>query len=136
MTYDEMLHMPYPYHTDRPHMNRIDRAAQFSPFAALTGFDGVVRETARLTDERPEMSEEQKAAMDRTFSELMRRMGEKPEVEVTFFQPDTRKAGGRFVSKRGRLRRIDEANRVICFTDGERVEIDAVMRIEMNRKSG
>ena len=64
MKYGDMLYMTYPFQTDRPRMNRADRAAQFSPFAALTGFDGVVAETARLTEERPEKSEEQKAAIN------------------------------------------------------------------------
>ena len=79
-------------------MSRVERAAQFSPFAALTGFDGVVQETARLTEERPEMSEEQKAAIDKALAELLRRIKEKPEAEIVFFQPDARKAGGEYAS--------------------------------------
>ena len=135
MTYDEMLGVPYPYHTDRPRMNRVNRAAQFSPFAALTGFDGVVSETARLTEERPEMSEEQKQEIDRALLKLLGRIGEKPEAEILFFQPDSRKAGGRYVKKCGRVRRVDEANRMICFADGDKVEIDAIVQISAVRKS-
>ena len=71
MKYGDMLYMTYPFQTDRPRMNRADRAAQFSPFAALTGFDGVVAETARLTEERPEMSEEQKAAINDALMGLL-----------------------------------------------------------------
>ena len=136
MTYDEMLRMPYPYRTDRPRMNRTERAAQFSPFAALTGFDGVVQETARLTEERPEMSDEQKREIDRALSKLLHRIGEKPEAEIVFFQPDARKAGGGYVEKRGRVRHVDEANRMICFADGEKVEIDAIVQIKVGQKSG
>ena len=90
MTNDEMMRMSYPYPSDRPRMSRVERAAQFSPFAALTGFDGVVQETARLTEERPEMSEEQKVAIDKALAELLRRIKEKPEAEIVFFQPDAR----------------------------------------------
>ena len=136
MKYGDMLYMTYPFQTDRPRMNRADRAAQFSPFAALTGFDGVVAETARLTEERPEMSEEQKAAIDKALAELLRRIKEKPEAEIVFFQPDARKAGGEYAKKRGAVRRIDEVNRVICFTDGERIEIGAIVRLQIARKSG
>ena len=136
MKYGDMLYMTYPFQTDRPRMNRADRAAQFSPFAALTGFDGVVAETARLTEERPEMSEEQKAAIDKALAELLRRIEEKPEAEIVFFQPDARKAGGEYAKKRGAVRRIDEVNRVICFTDGERIEIGAIVRLQIARKSG
>ena len=81
MKYGDMLYMTYPFQTDRPRMNRADRAAQFSPFAALTGFDGVVAETARLTEERPEMSEEQKAAINDALMELLSRIRERPEAE-------------------------------------------------------
>lgn len=136
MTNDEMMRMSYPYPSDRPRMSRVERAAQFSPFAALTGFDGVVQETARLTEERPEMSEEQKAAIDKALAELLRRIEEKPEAEIVFFQPDARKAGGGYAKKRGAVRRIDEVNRVICFTDGERIEIGAIVRLQITRKSG
>lgn len=136
MTNDEMMRMSYPYPSDRLRMSRVERAAQFSPFAALTGFDGVVQETARLTEERPEMSEEQKAAIDKALAELLRRIKEKPEAEIVFFQPDARKAGGEYAKKRGAVRRIDEVNRVICFTDGERIEIGAIVRLQIARKSG
>ncbi|MFQ9805793.1 MAG: hypothetical protein ACLR07_04555 [Christensenellales bacterium] len=100
MKYGDMLYMTYPFQTDRPRMNRADRAAQFSPFAALTGFDGVVAETARLTEERPEMSEEQKAAINDALMELLSRIRERPEAEIVYFRPDARKAGGECVTKR------------------------------------
>ena len=85
MKYGDMLYMTYPFQTDRPRMNRADRAAQFSPFAALTGFDGVVAETARLTEERPEMSEEQRAAINDALMKLLSRKsvsGRKPRLSI------------------------------------------------------
>ena len=118
MKYGDMLYMTYPFQTDRPRMNRADRAAQFSPFAALTGFDGVVAETARLTEERPEMSEEQKAAINDALMELLSRIRERPEA---------RKMGGECVTKRGNVRRIDEANREMLFADGEKVQLESIV---------
>ena len=122
MKYGDMLYMTYPFQTDRPRMNRADRAAQFSPFAALTGFDGVVAETARLTEERPEMSEEQKAAINDAVMELLSRIRERPEAEIVYFRPDAHKAGGECVTKRG-----NEANREMLFTDGEKVQLESIV---------
>ena len=127
MKYGDMLYMTYPFQTDRPRMNRADRAAQFSPFAALTGFDGVVAETARLTEERPEMSEEQKAAVNDALMELLSRIRERPEAEIVYFRPGARKAGGECVTKRGNVRRIDEANREMLFADGEKVQLESIV---------
>ena len=86
MKYDDMLNLPYPFKSDRPRMSRVNRAAQFSPFAALTGYDDAVRETARLTETRPELDDEQKAAINEVLSELARRAPERPEAEIVFFQ--------------------------------------------------
>lgn len=135
MKYDDMVNLPYPFQSDRPRMSRVERAAQFSPFAALTGYGDVVRETARLTDEKPELDEEQKAAINETLLELQRRAAERPEAEVVYFQPDKRKAGGRYVTKRGAVRRIDEVNRAVIFSDGERVAIEALVSAVICRKS-
>ena len=127
MKYGDMLYMTYPFQTDRPRMNRADRAAQFSPFAALTGYDDAVRETARLTETRPELDDEQKAAINEVLSELARRVPERPEAEIVYFRPDARKAGGECVTKRGNVRRIDEANREMLFADGEKVQLESIV---------
>lgn len=102
MKYGDMLYMTYPFQTDRPRMNRADRAAQFSPFAALTGFDGVVAETARLTEERPEMSEEQKAAINDALMELLSRIRERPEAEIVYFRPGRTQGGRRMRDQAGK----------------------------------
>ena len=126
MKYGDMLYMTYPFQTDRPRMNRADRAAQFSPFAALTGFDGVVAETARLTDQRMELDEDARAIND-ALMELLSRIRERPEAEIVYFRPDARKAGGECVTKRGNVRRIDEANREMLFADGEKVQLESIV---------
>ena len=135
MKYDDMLNLPYPFKSDRPRMSRVNRAAQFSPFAALTGYDDAVRETARLTETRPELDDEQKAAINEVLSELASRAPERPEAEIVFFQPDERKAGGRYTTKRGHVRRIDEVNREIFFADGERVAMETLVSAAICRKN-
>ena len=125
--YDDIINLPHHVSKTRPQMSMVDRAAQFSPFAALTGFDGVVAETARLTEERPEMSEEQKAAINDALMELLSRIRERPEAEIVYFRPDARKAGGECVTKRGNVRRIDEANREMLFADGEKVQLESIV---------
>ena len=96
-TYDRII--DHVHHTSdrRPHMSMINRAAQFSPFAALTGYDDVIRETARLTDEKPELSEEQKQHLDEVIGEVMN-SPEAKRVMITYFQSDERKHGGSFAS--------------------------------------
>ena len=125
--YEDIIHLAHHVSVRHPQMSRQDRAAQFAPFAALTGFDGVVAETARLTEERPEMSEEQKAAINDALMELLSRIRERPEAEIVYFRPDARKAGGECVTKRGNVRRIDEANREMLFADGEKVQLESIV---------
>lgn len=102
MKYGDMLYMTYPFQTDRPRMNRADRAAQFSPFAALTGFDGVVAETARLTEERPEMDEEQKAAINDAFDGLLSRIREQAGSRDCLFPAGRTQDGRRMRDQAGK----------------------------------
>ena len=130
MKYGDMLYMTYPFQTDRPRMNRADRAAQFPPFAALTGFDGVVAETARLTDQRMELDEDARAALDSKQQLLLERIKERPEITVTWFQPDAKKDGGRYIVSTGRLKRIHEADQVLVLADGLRIPIGDIVELE------
>ena len=111
-------------------MSMSDRAAQFSPFAALTGYDGVIRESGRLTKERAELSEEELEILGRKQQYLMSIIEERPEITVTYFVPDSLKEGGEYVTCSGRLKRIDEYERKLIFTDGTKVNIDDVVEIE------
>lgn len=114
----------------RRRMARIDRAAQFSPFAALTGFDAMLSETARLTDERAELSDEDAALLNERLLFLSENSDERPEVSVTFFLPDKSGRGGKYVTEKGAVKRIDEAGRTLVFTDGGRLPIDDIYRID------
>ena len=125
--YDDIINLPHPTSAKHPRMPLSDRAAQFAPFAALSGHSAALVETARLTEERPEMSEEQKAAINDALMELLSRIRERPEAEIVYFRPDARKAGGECVTKRGNVRRIDEANREMLFADGEKVQLESIV---------
>ncbi len=110
-------------------MSLHDRAAQFSPFAALTGYEDAVGEAARLTDRRQELDEEQAARLEQQLSLLTETAAERPEITVTYFLPDARKSGGKYVTAQGALRRIDETEKTLIFTDGRRIAIRDIWEI-------
>ena len=99
--YDEIINLPHHVSKTRPQMPMSDRAAQFAPFAALTGYDSAIKETGRLTDEKIELDEEALTALDMKYQLLMDVFDDAPEVTITFFQPDERKAGGKYASQVG-----------------------------------
>ena len=115
--YADILHLPHHQAADRKHMSMYDRAAQFSPFAALTGFDGVIAETGRLTDRKIELSESDKVLLDQklTLIDEVIRAGQHPEIAVLYFTPDTRKTGGAYQEHTGSVRQIDPIERTIDF---------------------
>ena len=121
--YDDIINLARPQYHDLPPMSIHDRAAQFSPFAALVGYDAAVEETARLTDSRREMEEDEINELNRQLSELNERLSERPKIRVTYFIRDKKKEGGRYASKVGNARTIDQAQNRIVFTDGESVPI-------------
>ena len=121
--YDDIINLSRPQYHDLPPMSIHDRAAQFSPFAALVGYDAAVEETARLTDSRREMEEDEINELNRQLSELTERLSERPKIRVTYFIRDKKKDGGRYASKVGNARTIDQAQNRIVFTDGESVPI-------------
>ena len=99
--YDEILSLPHHVSKTRPQMPMSDRAAQFAPFAALTGYDSAIKETGRQTDEKIELDEEALTALDIRYQLLMDAFDDAPEVTITYFQPDERKAGGKYASQVG-----------------------------------
>lgn len=95
-----------------------NRAAQFSPFAALTGHEELIREAARLTDSFIELDEDQKEQLNRQLRTIREHLEQEPECEITYFQPDAKKDGGAYVTLRGKIKKIDESTRRILLTDG------------------
>jgi len=124
--YEDIINLPHHVSSKRPQMSMLDRAAQFSPFAALTGYDDAIHETGRLTDEKIDLSEEEKEALDRKQQFLMERLGGHPALTVTYFVPDAKKSGGAYVTKSGNLKKIDEFERWMMLMDGTKIPLDDV----------
>ena len=125
--YEDIINLPYPQKRQR--MSNADRGAQFSPFAALTGFEAAITETARLTDRKIELDEGGKALLDEKLRKIEEEIYDRPEVEITYFQPDLRKAGGAYLQKRGRVKKLDAYLRTMVFTDGMTIPIDDISEI-------
>ena len=128
--YDEIMGLPHHVSKTRPQMPMSDRASQFAPFAALTGYDAAIKVTGRLTDERIELDVEALSALDMKYQLLMEALDEAPEVTITYFQPDERKAGGKYVSAVGAVKKIDDFERRITMRDGTRIPTDDVLSID------
>ena len=120
--YEDIIHLPHLTSKNHPRMSIHDRAAQFSPFAALTGHTAAIAETARLTDRKMEL--------DRRQAILLEHIDQRPEVTVTWFQPDERKDGGAYVTTAGRLKKIDQVARILVLTDGTHIPLDDVAALE------
>ena len=116
--YREIIDLPHHVSKTRPQMPMSDRAAQFAPFAALTGYDSAIRETGRLTDEKIELDEEALTALDMKFQLLMKAIDEEPEASVTYFKPDQRKDGGAYLTETGKIGKIDEYQRLVIMRSG------------------
>lgn len=128
--YKDIINLPHRQSTKRPHMSLLDRAAQFAPFAALTGYDDAVKETARLTDEKIEMSEENLNVLNMKYQILVDRLDEEHEVVFTYFIPDKNKSGGAYVEKRGVVKKVDDYERLITLYDGTKIPMDNVLTID------
>ena len=128
--YADIFNMPHHVSTKRPQMSRLDRAAQFAPFAALTGHDAAIKETARLTDERVELDEGAKAVLNEKLQMALDFADAEPEITVTHFVADEKKSGGAYVAFTGVIKRIDEYERTIVFADKTKIRVDDVYAID------
>lgn len=127
--YDDILHLPHHRSETHPAMSMRERAAQFSSFRALTGYEDAIYETARLTDSRAGRSEEDRRRLDEILQRLEERLREHPTVTVTYFRPDERKAGGAYLQRTGQLHAIDRVNRRLVFRDKWAVHLEDVYDI-------
>ena len=128
--YDDLLDLPHHQSTEREHMSLHDRAAQFSPFAALTGYAGVIRETARLTDRKIELDETMLTALNERYQLLLSVLDAEPEVEITYFVPDERKSGGVYRTVSGVVKKADEFARRLTLTDGTVIPMEDVLMLD------
>lgn len=128
--YDDIIHLPRHISKKHPPMAIADRAAQFAPFAALTGHDAAVKETARLTDERVELDEYMKDVLSQKLQIIEECLEDHPEVEITYFQPDEEKKGGRYVSAISKVKKIDQYKRIVVMVDDTEIPIDEIIAID------
>ena len=128
--YDDIIDQPHHVSVTRPRMSMIDRAAQFSPFAALTGYDAAIKETGRLTDRRIELTEDSRAILDRKQQFLVDNLADHPEVSVTYFVPDERKSGGAYITVTGSVKKVDDYRRLLILTDGTKIPLDEILDME------
>lgn len=131
--YDDIIDLPHHQSAKHPHMTMEERAAQFSPFAALTGYGAVIADTERLTDQRIELTDDQKEEIDRKLNELLD-LG-KPAV-ITFFEPDERKEGGRYTVAAGKLKRVDPLEGLLIFEDGRKISVREILGIGEGTETG
>jgi hypothetical protein len=129
--YDDIMDLPHHVSATRPRMSMTDRAAQFQPFRALTGYEDAVHEAARLTDERIELTEDEQARLDAELQKLADDIAHHPQVTVTYFQPDKKKAGGAYVAAAGCLKRIDDVEGALILMSGERIHVEDILEIQI-----
>lgn len=129
-TYDDIIHLPHHVSKRHPQMSLYNRAAQFAPFAALTGYEEAIIETARLTAPKVDMMEDNQQLLDRKLALLSYSLREQPTVSITYFQPDKKKSGGQYLTVTGVIKSIRDSERVILMADGKSVSIDTIISID------
>ena len=128
--YDDMLHMPHHVSKTHPRMSMHNRAAQFSPFAALTGFESIIQETSRQTMQRIELDESAKEALNEKLQRLLHELHLHPKISITFFKPDEKKDGGKYICITGTVKKIDTSTAEIIMTDGAKISIQEILAMQ------
>jgi len=131
--YADIIDLPHHVSTRHPQMSMKKRAAQFSPFAAMVGHDAAIQETARLTEEQLELSEDEKAVIDEKLQWIQAHIKEQPEITITFFKPDEKKIGGAYVTVTGSAKKIDTYLHTIILTDNTSISIIDVVYLTFPR---
>lgn len=128
--YDDIINLPHHVSKVHPRMPMYQRAAQFAPFAALTGHNAAIRETARLTDMQIELDDENNTLLNKKLELIRNHLAERPELTVTFFLPDEKKDGGSYATHTGKLRVIDDYEQALIMTDGKKIPLRAILYID------
>ena len=128
--YADIIDLPHHVSKKHPQMSMANRAAQFSPFAAVSGHDDAIEETARVTEEKIELTEDEKTILDGKLQMIQAHIKEQPEVTVTYFVPDKKKTGGAYVTVTGVAKRIDDVHRTLYLKDEQRIKLDDVLTIK------
>lgn len=128
-SYEDIINLPHYQSSTRAHMSNHDRAAQFSSFAALTGYGDAVSETARLTDSKVELDEYGLDKLNERLSWIQKHISEQSEVSITYFMADKKKSGGSYQTARGFVKRIDEYEKLLITSDGKKLPIEDILEI-------
>lgn len=128
--YDLIISLPHHVSKTRPQMPMSDRAAQFAPFAALTGYEAAVKEAGRLTDQKIALDEEALTMLDMRFQLLISALEDEPEIVITYFQPDKCKEGGTYLTMSGAVKKIDSFERLIIMRSGEKIPMEHILSVE------
>ena len=129
--YDDIINLPHHVSANRHHMSMLERAAQFQPFRALTGYEDAVQETARLTEDRIELTEDEKSLLDAKLQKLADDIASHPLATITWFQPDKKKTGGEYITTTGQLKKIDDFEGALVLLGGERIVIEDILDIQL-----
>ena len=133
--YDDIIDLPHHISKKHPQMSLEARAAQFAPFAALTGYDDAVKETARLTNERIDLDEEAKMMLDAKLQVIREQLSEKPLVTITYFVPDAKKNGGKYITTAGNVKKIDDYKHLIILDNSLEIPINEIIDIALNNST-
>ena len=128
--YDDIINLHHHVSNKRPRMSIEQRSAQFAPFAALTGYDEAVKETARRTDKKIELDDGQKEILNNKLLYILENINIKPEITFTYFVPDNKKSGGKYIEKTGIIRKIDMVEQYVQFLDKSKININDIIEIE------
>ncbi len=131
MKYDDIIDLPHPVSKTHPPMPLLNRAAQFAPFAALTGYGEAVEETARLTEDEVYLDESEIEALNQTLIQLEAALPQHPEVQLTYFRPDPAKKGGAYCTIHGTVKKIDRYKKSLLMESGEEIPMGRLMQIEV-----
>ena len=129
--YDDIINLPHHVSGSHPQMDIMDRAAQFSPFAALTGYEAAAKETQRLTQPKVELDESEKQLLDEKFHQLEAELSKAPVITVTYFVPDKRKEGGAYLTISGKVKKIDYFKKTLQMEQGEQLPFDDISDIQL-----
>ena len=128
--YEDIVDLPHHVSKKYPQPTMADRAARFSPFAAISGYEDMVKEAARVTEERIDITDATKELLNEKLNMIIEFLDEEPEVSITYFEPDMRKAGGAYITVIGTVKRIDEYEHLVIMTDGKKINIDEIYNLQ------
>ena len=129
--YKDIINLPHHVSKKHPQMSLEARSAQFAPFAALVGYDSLVHETARLTDEKIEINEEEKEIIDSQLQLIKQRISDRPKISITYFIKDSRKNGGEYVTTEATVKKIDDYKNSIFMENGLEVPIEDILKLSV-----